>query len=423
MPCVTSKIFMDYLYLHLAKKSLLRKKARTVLTILAISIGIAAVIVVFAAGYGLERLLNSQLEIFGTDYIEIEVKVPNVGKTSSENATGLAMGVTITTFKNDDLDAILEHENITDIYGAILGQEAVSYQDKLKKYFIMGAGSSAPEVDGTDIELGRFYTPEEESSLSQVAVLGFQTWQNLFDGEDPIGKFIKIKGKKYRIIGVMAERGSAFYFNLDEMIYIPLETMQKRVLGVDYLTFAVAKLKDPNLAGQTQEDLIYIMREQHDITDPNKDDFAVNTMDEAQEIFGQIIGSVTVLLVALVCISLIVGGVGIMNIMYVSVAERTFEIGLRKSVGAKKSDILWQFLTEAVLLTFGGGMAGVIFGAILAYAVKLVAESYNLEWAYNISILSIVVAVGFSIFVGILFGIYPAKKAAELDPIEALRQD
>ncbi len=414
---------MKFLHLELATKALLRKKSRTVLTILAISIGIAAVIMVFAAGHGLEKLLNSQLEIFGTDYIEIEIKVPNVGKTSSENATGLAMGITITTFKNDDLDAILEHPNITDIYGAILGQEAVSYQDKLKKYFVMGAGSAAPEVDGTDIELGRFYTEEEEHGLSQVAVLGYQAWQNIFDGRDPIGEFVKIQGKKFRVVGVMEERGSAFYFNLDEMIYVPLETMQKKVLGVDYLTFAVAKMKDPGLSGRTQQDLIYIMREQHDITDPDKDDFAVNTMDEAREIFNQIIGSVTLLLVALVCVSLIVGGVGIMNIMYVSVAERTFEIGLRKSVGAKRRDILLQFLTEAIILTLAGGIVGIILGTALAYVVKLIAESYNLSWAYHVSSISILIAVGFSVFVGLLFGIYPAGKASQMDPIEALRQD
>ncbi|HRW21644.1 MAG TPA: FtsX-like permease family protein, partial [Bacteroidales bacterium] len=182
-----------------------------------------------------------------------------------------------------------------------------------------------------------------------------------------------IKGKKFKVIGVLAERGAAFMMDMDSNIYMPLETMQKRILGTDYMSFAVAKMIDPGLSKQTQEDLTYAMREQHDITDPDKDDFAVNTMDEAQEMLGSIVGGITALLVSLVCISLLVGGVGIMNIMYVSVTERTFEIGLRKSLRAKNKSILWQFLYEAIIITLGGGIVGVITGAVLAYILKIIA--------------------------------------------------
>ena len=185
----------------------------------------------------------------------------------------------------------------------------------------------------------------------------------------------------------------------------------------------VAKMKDGSQGKQTQERLNEIMREQHGITDPIKDDFAVNTMDEAQDMMGSVISSITSLLVALVCISLVVGGVGIMNIMYVSVAERTFEIGLRKAVGAKRKDILWQFLLEALLITFGGGVVGIIFGALLAYIVMILARSYGLTWVYHISFFSIFISVGFSVFIGFIFGIYPARKASMLNPIEALRRE
>jgi len=227
------------------------------------------------------------------------------------------------------------------------------------------------------------------------------------------------------VIGVLAERGSAFFFNLDDMIYVPLRTFQKRIMGVDYVTFAVAKMNDPSQGQQTQLDLTRIMREQHGIAtdDFDKDDFAVNTMDEAADMLGNVVRGITFLLVALVCISLAVGGVGIMNIMYVSVAERTFEIGLRKSVGADRRAILWQFLFEALLITFSGGVVGIIFGAILAYLVAILARSYGLAWIYHISLFSIFIAVGFSGLIGFIFGLYPARKAAALNPIDALRRE
>lgn len=407
----------------LALEAIKKQKTRSILTMLTISIGIASVVMIFAAGAGLRGFVAGEISTFGTDIIEIETKVPNVGKTSTENAQGQAMGVTITTFKNEDLEAIRKDENISAIYGAVMGQEAVGYQEEIKKIMLMGIGNEAPEVDDTEVEFGRFFTREEENSLAQVVVLGFGANKKLFGDNDPIGENISIKGKKYRVIGVMAERGSAFFMNLDDIIHLPLKTMQKRLLGIDHISFAVAKMKDGSQGKQTQERLNEIMREQHGITDPIKDDFAVNTMDEAQDMMGSVISSITSLLVALVCISLVVGGVGIMNVMYVSVAERTFEIGLRKAVGAKRKDILWQFLLEALLITFGGGVVGIIFGALLAYIVMILARSYGLTWVYHISFFSIFISVGFSVFIGFVFGIYPARKASMLNPIEALRRE
>ena len=410
---------------YFAYQSILKQKARTILTVLAISIGIALVVTVFSAGDGLAGVVKSELDTFGAGVIEIEVKVPNVSKTSNENASGMMMGNTITTFKNDDVEALRKNKNVKYIYGAMLGQEAVGYGDELKKMFLLGAGFEAPLVDDTEVEQGRFFTKEEESGLARVVVLGHGAWRKLFNGSDPIGENITIKGKKYRVVGVLAERGSAFFFNLDDIIYVPLRTFQKRIMGVDYVTFVVAKMRDPSQGKQTQLDLTQIMREQHDITtdDFDKDDFVVNTMDEAADMLGNVINGVTILLVALVCISLIVGGVGIMNIMYVSVAERTFEIGLRKAVGADRRAILWQFLFEALLITFSGGVAGIIFGAALAYLVAILARSYGLAWDYHISLFSIFISVGFSVLIGFIFGLYPARKASMLNPIEALRRE
>jgi putative ABC transport system permease protein len=415
---------MNLISLQLAYNAIKKQKTRAILTVLMVSIGISAVIVIFSAGYGLNKLLLGQLEIFGTDIIEVEVKVPNTGKTSNENAMGMAQGLTITTLKNDDVAAIRKNSNIEYAYGAIMGQELVAYEEQIKKIFLMGIGFESTLVSPNySVAKGRAHTKEEEDSLAPVAVLGSGVADKLFGEDNPIGKNIKIKNNKFRVVGVMEEKGSAFFMNMDDFIYVPITTLQKRILGVDYLTFIMAKMKDPSLAIHTQNELIYTMREQHNITDPNKDDFAVNTMDEAQKILGNVVNSITYLLIALVGVSLIVGGVGIMNIMYVSVAERTFEIGLRKSLGAKKRDILWQFLFEALLITIGGGVVGVLLGTILAYLVKILAVNYGLAWQFHVSISSILIAVFFSLAVGLLFGIYPARKAAALEPIVALRKE
>ena len=287
----------------------------------------------------------------------------------------------------------------------------------------MGEGYNLQEVEKFEISSGRLFTKEEEDSLSQVAVLGYTMKDLLFGEDDPVGKTIYIKGKPFRVIGVAAKRGAVFGMDMDKMVLLPTKTMQKRILGVNYFQQIVAKAKNGEQIKQTVAELEETMRENHDITDPNKDDFAVNTMEEAISMLSAVVDGLTFLLVALVCVSLLVGGVGIMNIMYVSVTERTFEIGLRKAVGAKNRDVLWQFLAEAVILTLAGGFFGIILGAILALVIYWIAISYNFIWVYSVPITSIILAVSFSAVIGLIFGIYPAKKAANLNPIEALRKE
>ncbi|MBU0661363.1 ABC transporter permease [Patescibacteria group bacterium] len=407
----------------IATKSLWKQKFRSMLTILAMSIGIAAVIMVFSAGEGLRSFVSSEIETFGSGIIQVEIKVPNTGKTSSENAQGIAQGISITSFKNDDVEAIRNHQNISHSYGAVIAQESVSYEDHLKKNLIMGTGFEADVVSNYELLYGRFYEEDEEKSKAQVVVLGYKIWKDIFIDENPVGQKIKIDGKKFRIIGVLKEKGSAFFFDLDNILYIPVTTVQEKMLGTDYVSYATSKMIDPSKGKSTQEDIIEIMREQHDITNPDKDDFSVNTMDEAEDILGSVIESITILLIALVCISLIVGGVGIMNIMYVSVAERTFEIGLRKSLGAKNSQILNQFLLESVTITFFGGIFGIIIGILLSYLVAIIATNSGFTWIFSIPQTSIILSISFSLFVGLLFGLYPAKKAANLNPIEALKKN
>lgn len=407
----------------MAGQALRAQKTRSVLTILGISIGVAVVITILAAGRGLDRFIMAQLETFGSDTINIEVKIPSVGATSAENAFGQAEGVTITTLKDRDISDVIKHPNIAAAYGWVIGQAVVSYQGQIKTVSLFGQGYKTPEVEKFILAEGRMYTEEEENSLSQVAILGPTVKDELFGDDTASGKTIYIKGKPFRVLGALEKRGAVFGMDLDNIIIVPTKTMQKRILGIDYVRSIIAKMKDSSLSKQTVDDLSYIIRANHDITDPNRDDFAIHTMTEAISILGSVVSGITFLLIALVCISLIVGGVGIMNIMYVSVSERVFEIGLRKALGAKNDDILWQFLLESILFTSIGGVVGIMLGALLALLVYVIATANNFNWVYSIPVSSIILSVGFSAFIGVLFGIYPARKASRLNPIEALRKE
>jgi len=407
--------------IQLAFVALFRQRLRSFLTTTALSIGIASVIIIMSAGNGLKAMVLSELDIYNPDTLNIEVRVP--GKGNSGSATSMATGVTITTLKNTDMEEIDKHPNIESAYGYVTGQETIKYQGEKKTAIIFGYGANAPKVEKIELAQGRFYDSAEEDSLSQVLVLGAKIKEDLFGEDDAVGKTVYVHGKSYRVVGVMVKRGASFGFDFDNIAYIPTKTLQKRILGTDYVMGINARVIDLSKINETKMEVEELLRNRHDIIGEGKDDFQVTTMDEIRETMETIVGGITLLLVALVCISLIVGGVGITNIMYVSVAERTFEIGLRKAVGAKPKDILWQFLTEAMTLTFAGGVVGIVLGFIISYAVYYGAVSYGLRWTFSISIFSVILALGFSTFVGLFFGIYPARKAARLDPIVALRKE
>ncbi len=407
----------------IALRALKINKGRSMLTILGIVIGIAAVLVVMSAGNSIEKFVYAEMDSFGSDLVQTETKVPSTKHASSENAISMTQGVTITTLKLSDKEAILKLPNIKKNYAAFIGQEVLSWDSKVKSSMVMAASSELLDIDSTKLATGRFFTQEEDDSLARVVVLGSKIKEKLFGQSDAIGQNVKIRQVNFKVIGITESVGSSVFFDRDQAVYIPIQTGQKLLWGIDYVNFIASQMIDTNKEDETVEDITNLLRERHDISDPNKDDFAVASMDDAKELLGTVLGGVQLLLIALAGISLVVGGVGIMNIMYVSVSERTFEIGLRKALGAKYHDIMQQFLTEAVAVTFLGGIVGVAVGIILNYLIFILATSKGFTWELSLPISALVTSLSFAVILGLIFGLFPAKKAALLEPINALRQE
>jgi ABC-type antimicrobial peptide transport system permease subunit len=418
----------------LAFRSMISNKLRTLLTVLGIVIGVTSIMIVFSAGQAVNGLLYSQIASFGTNIIETEIKVPTDKKQSDvSSAISQAMGTQITTLTLDDMDKIDKLDNVIDSYGAILGQNQISFSDQRKTITLFGANASFINIDQSKVAAGRFYSDTEDRALAKVVVIGAKVKKDLFGDSDAVGQEVKIGKLKYEVIGVMKERGSAGGLDFDSYVYLPIRTLQKRVLGINYLMYMVSELKDVSKADVTAQQITGLLREAHDITptiDPatgepqtNKDDFRITTMAEMVKTLATVTNAMTILLLAIVAISLIVGGVGIMNIMYVIVSERTAEIGLRKAVGASYADIMGQFLTESVIVTLAGSLIGIVLGVGISFLVSVGAQSQGIDWQFSLPYYSFIVAIAFSLVCGITFGLLPARKAARLDPIEALRNE
>lgn len=409
----------------LSLKALLANKSRTLLTVLGMVIGIGAVIIVYSAGAGIKSLILGQVESFGTDIIQTEPRLPSGSTTQAkdtQSAQAMAQGVQIVSLKIKDMERINRLPNVVGSYGAITGQSQVSYGSEMRKAIVYGVGAHFINVGQTNLSEGRFYTEDEDKGLAQVAVLGSNIKEKLFGDSDATGKMIKLQKGKYMVVGVMEKKGSSGFISLDDFVYIPVRTMQKKVLGINHLLSITSQLRDVSKADETAEDIRQILRENHNITDTRKDDFRVATMAELMATLGTITNAITLLLLAIVSVSLVVGGVGITNIMYVIVTERTAEIGLRKAVGAKFKDIMLQFLTESVMITLLGGFIGIAGGIAVSYLIAFVANNVlSMSWKFVLPIQGFVVAIVFSLVCGVAFGLFPARKAARLDPIEALR--
>ena len=297
---------------------MLSNKARTLLTVLGIAIGISSVIIVYSAGEGIRGLLVDQLQSFGTNIIQTEVRVPTNKKGNSgetDSAMAIASGVQVTTLTLADMEDVKKLSNISGGYGAILSQEKISYGNEARKSFIFGVSADYSRIDKTDIAQGNFFSEEDDRGLAQVVVLGSKMKEKLFGDSEPLDKYITLRKSKFKVIGVMKSKGATMGMDFDDYVYVPIRTLQKKIMGIDYLMYMVHEFKDVSVVADTGEEIKYLLRRNHEITDPNKDDFRVSTMEDMMKTLDTVTNAITWLLLAIVVISLIVGGVGILNVI------------------------------------------------------------------------------------------------------------
>jgi len=403
-------------------------KSRSALTILGIVIGIAAVIAMMAIGKGAQGLILSQIATLGSNNIFIE---PGPWSKNMERGTlmqSMVEEMEIKTLKYEDALAIEKIQNVDKVAPLVIGVDRVIAETESKKVTYLGTTPQMIEISDLRCYLGRCIEDYDVKSNARVAVLGYKLKKDLFGDENPVGKKVRIKKTTFKIIGVAEEKGVQSFLNMDELVHMPITTAQEFLTGADYIRWIAVKVKDENLIDQTIEDIRLLLRERHNIYNPSgdltKDDFKVVSQKETADVLGQITSIFTVLLSCIAAISLVVGGIGIMNIMLVSVTERTREVGLRKAVGARKKDILLQFLFEAVLLTLIGGVLGIVLGAFISWVTSFVfGQLLNTSWGFLLPLNAVLLGVGVSVAIGLIFGMYPAQKAAKLNPIEALRYE
>ncbi len=407
-----------------AYASLRHAKMRTLLTMLGIVIGIASVILMMSLGSSAENLIVGQINSIGSNNIYIEPGAPE-GVGFSESFLDQ---MSIKTLKAEDAEAIAKDPLVEAASPMIYSTGRVSYGSETKKLMFMGVTASAYIIDNWHAEKGRDIDEADVRSFARVVTLGKKTATDLFGQEDPLGKTMQIKNITFRVIGVMEERGMQIFQNFDEYIYLPLTTAQKLLVGIDHLNAISVKAKTKEAVPQAVDNIRELLRERHNIYNPNgdlsKDDFKVMSQVATANMLTQITGVLTAFLSSIAAIALIVGGIGIMNIMLVSVTERTREIGLRKAVGATTKDIRQQFLLEAVVLTVSGGLAGLVLGIGINYLIYLVLSNVlDIGWNFSLPLAGIILAVGVSTLAGLVFGLYPASQAAKKSPIEALRYE
>lgn len=387
---------------------------RTLLTMLGIIIGIASVILIISLGEGATASISGQLSSFGTNTIFIS-------PGSGEGRPGPQQGQT-DSLKLADAEALADKtriQNISAVSAVVSKPTQATANGQTINSTVQGVGADYATIQSLEIAQGEFFTRDDELGLSRVAVIGSDVVKDLFgEGAEPVGESIKIDNRSFRIVGVLLEKDSSAFSNPNEAVYIPVNTAMKILLGQDYVTSIMIQAENGELVNQTVNDITNLMVDEHDITEGEEKDFSVNSSQQALETVGSVTGLLTSLLAGIAGISLVVGGIGIMNIMLVTVTERTREIGLLKSIGARDKDILTQFLIEAIVLTLVGGMIGMTLGIALSF---LISSIINIPFV--VSFTAILLAVGVSSIVGIIFGYYPAQRAAKLSPIEALRHE
>jgi len=394
----------------MALRSLIANTMRTFLTALGMIIGVASVISMISIGEGARQQTLSTIEKFGTNIITIKPGRKKNRHVSSD---------TVKTLKFSDAKAIeINIPLISGVAAQVYRSAQLKYGSKNTNTTVRGTGEKYLQLSNFTIERGRYFNQEEVRSVRKVAVIGSTVVKNLFGDINAIGKEIKVDGNNYLVIGSTEQKGALSWFDPDDQIFIPVTTAQKRLFGIHYIQSIDVQARQMEDLEVIKKDIDSLLRIRHGIHTDEDSDFHVQNSSQWLNSWGDAAKTFTYLLGGIAAISLLVGGIGIMNIMLVSITERTKEIGIRIAVGAKKSEIMEQFLIESVLISFIGGGLGILLGIIISRTVSKIGG-----WDTIISTQSIMLAFGFSVGIGIFFGFYPARKAANLNPIDALRYE
>jgi macrolide transport system ATP-binding/permease protein len=397
-------------YAHEAFLSLLANKLRSFLSILGVLIGVAAVIAMLAIGTGAQKQVEQTMASMGSNLLQV---------SASFRQRGISLGSdTVTRFTFEDLAGLKKIDSVERVVPYLSGRGQIVYQNKNWNTSIMG---TSPDYQYARNHLpveGRFFTEAEVTTRAKVAVLGKTVANELFGNDNPVGQPIRINRINFTVIGVLSEKGATGFMNADDRIVIPITTAMYRVMGRDYINNFDVQVKDPQSLTAVQAEILPVLGKLHRLTEQQMESIEVRNMADIQKATTDVVNTFTSLLGSIAAVSLLVGGIGIMNIMLVLVMERTHEIGLRKALGAENRDIMIQFLVESVLICVLGGLLGIVIGSLISWGISAVFGWYAL-----ISPQSVILAFTFSVLVGILFGLWPAWRAARLLPIEALRYE
>lgn len=402
-----------FTYFHQGFKTLMANKVRTALSMLGVLIGVAAVVTIMALGKGAEAEIKKNLSSLGTNLLVVRPGATRVAGVVQ--STGAANRLLF----SDTEEIRSKIESARRVSGVVTNRAQVTFASSNWNTSIQGASSDWADMHASQPEMGRFFTESEDSQRARVAVIGVTVAQELFGTQNPLGEMIKINKVIFQVIGVLPEKGASGWRNQDDTILIPLRTAMFRVFGNNSVHYIEVEVDRPENMSLTQDSIVSVLNAAHRIPEARAEEaFEVSNMADIQQAMESTIGAISLLLSSIAAISLLVGGIGIMNIMLVSVTERTREIGLRKALGARGSDILSQFLSESVVVSVTGGILGVALAALISLTVNIASG-----WSTSITLGSVALAVIFSSTIGIVFGVYPAKKAASLNPIDALRSD
>jgi putative ABC transport system permease protein len=397
----------------IAVKALRRNAMRTALTALGMIIGVAAVIVMVAIGAGASTSIEQQIRSTGTNVITVNAGSGGFGPVRQGAGA-------VTTLTDDDAEAIRQLDGVRWVSPGLNTRTQIIGETSNWNTQVQGVGEELADIRAWPVQFGTFLSAPEVRSGAKVVVLGAVVRDQLFGvGVDPVGASVRINNQPFRIVGVLTSKGqAAFGQDQDDVALIPYTTVQKRLLGVTHVSNITVSAADGVPMEQVADQIGALLRERHRLAPDEEDDFSVRTQAEMTSVLTSTTTTMTYLLAGIAAVSLIVGGIGIMNIMLVSVTERTREIGLRLAMGASDVNVLTQFLVESVVLSLAGGLIGIVAGLGLSYGITQV-----LSWPTTVTASSIALSFGVAAATGVFFGFYPARKAAALDPIEALRYE